>query len=134
MRFLFYIITYLLAYGFSYSQNQEQKLKGYVIGNTPKEHYTIYFNGEWKMTFKGEAYKIAFEINRLPAWENTGYVREFTIMRKTLFGMKRVPFEVAYDPSKKYLIISRDRGRKKSRAFVGRWSDEIPEKPPANKR
>jgi hypothetical protein len=134
MRFLFSsTIILLVACSISYSQDQKEKLTGYVIGNTPKENITIYFNEQWLMTFKGEAYRIAFEINRQPAWEATGRIQEFKILRKTLFGIKRVPFEVLYEPGKKYLIISREWGRKKNKAFVGRWSDEVPEKPPVKK-
>ncbi|HEY0654993.1 MAG TPA: hypothetical protein VGD65_17770 [Chryseosolibacter sp.] len=132
--------TFLLFHRPCLGQDPDQILTGFVIGNTPKEKYTIYFNGEWKMTFgerkmttNGVAYRITFELNRLAAWEKTGYIREFTVLRKTLFGMKRVPFEIAYEPDKKYLIISREHGRKKSKAFVGWWSDEVPERPPAIK-
>jgi hypothetical protein len=131
MRFLFlpFFILVLLTHGSSYCQDQTNKLKGYVIGNKPHENYIAYFNGQWIMSVAAESYKLYFEVDRLPHWETTGYIREFAFYRKTFFGRKKVRLEVPYDGTKKYLIISRERKRSKRHAFVGIWSDEEPERP-----
>ncbi|MBL0744977.1 hypothetical protein [Chryseolinea lacunae] len=129
MRFIFFFTLVLLSCNTSYCQDQPNKLKGFVIGNKAHEKYVAYFNGQWIMSFNGEAYKIYFEVDRLTWWETTGYIREFTFYRETLFGQRKVHFEVSYEGAKKYLVITRERKRSKRHAFVGTWSNEEPELP-----
>jgi len=131
MRFLLTLILTILVFSNSlYCQTAKGKLSGYVIGNKAHEKYIIYFNGEWIMTLEGRAYKLYFNVDRLSHWATSGYIREFAIYRETIFGRKKVHFDVPYDETKKYLIISRERKRSKRHAFVGIWSDEEPEMPP----
>lgn len=89
MRLTLLITLILLCYISSYGQNQADKLKGFIIGNTAREKYIAYFNEQWIMTFSGEAYKIYFEVDRRPYWEAIGYIREFVIYRETFFGRKK---------------------------------------------
>jgi hypothetical protein len=126
MRVLFVVTLFLIHHFQTHGQDQSNKLRGFVMGNTSHEKHIIYFNKQWIMSFSGGTYKIYFEVDRNPSWKDTGYIQEFAIYRETSFGRKKVSFEVPYDSTKKYLIITRDPRRPKRHAFIGSWSDEEP--------